>query len=42
MTYEYWLENIMDERLTYLNTNEKYELYLKWHNETQDKQTEQT
>lgn len=33
MRYEYWRENIMDERLEYLDSDEKYELYLRWYNE---------
>ena len=36
-SYDYWRENIMDERLDYLDSDEKYELYLKWYNENKDK-----
>ena len=32
-SYDYWQENIMDERLNGLDSNEKYELYLHWKNE---------
>ena len=28
--YEYWRENIMDEHLEYLDSAEKYALYLQW------------
>ncbi len=31
-SYEYWRENIMDERLVYLESDEKYEMYLRWKN----------
>jgi hypothetical protein len=31
-SYEYWRENIMDERLEYLDPDEKYEMYLHWKN----------
>ena len=36
LSYEYWRENVMDERLEYLDSDEKYELYLKWYNEQDD------
>lgn len=29
-SYEYWRENIMDERLVCLDSTGKYELYLQW------------
>ncbi len=29
-SYEYWRENIMDERLEYLDSEEKYAMYLEW------------
>lgn len=32
-TYEYWRNNIMDDRLEYLDSEEKKKLYLKWYNE---------
>lgn len=32
LTYKYWREEIMDERLEYLNADEKYALYLEWRN----------
>ncbi len=32
LTYEYWQEEIMDERLEYLDADEKYALYLEWLN----------
>lgn len=31
-SYEYWVENVMDERLNGLDAEEKQELYLKWKN----------
>ncbi len=31
-SYEYWRENIMDERLDYCDSEEKYEMYLQWKN----------
>ncbi len=33
ISYEYWRENIMDERLEYLDSDEKYEMYLRWKND---------
>ncbi|MBO5609125.1 MAG: hypothetical protein J5929_01955 [Eubacterium sp.] len=33
LSYEYWLENVMDERLNYLDSEEKYILYCEWYNE---------
>ena len=30
LSYEFWLENIMDERLAYLDSDEKYALYNEW------------
>lgn len=29
-SYEFWRENVMDERLSYLSAEEKYEMYLNW------------
>lgn len=31
-SYDYWVENVMDERLNGLDAEEKQELYLKWKN----------
>ena len=30
LTYDFWLENIMDERIAYLDSDEKYALYNEW------------
>ena len=30
LPYEFWRENIMDERLAYLDYDEKYALYNEW------------
>ena len=30
LTFEWWIENIMDDRLDKLNTDEKYAMYLIW------------
>lgn len=38
MSYDYWRENIMDERLEYLDSDEKYEMYLHWKNNYTDKE----
>ena len=35
-SYQYWRENIMDERLAYLDAGEKYELYLQWRTEKEE------
>ena len=33
LTYEFWRENIMDERLAYLDADEKHLLYEEWFND---------
>ena len=33
LSYEFWRENIMDERLTYLDADEKHLLYEEWFND---------
>ena len=38
MSYDYWREHIMDERLEYLDPDEKYEMYLHWKNSHADKE----
>ena len=30
MTFEQWLEDVLDDRLEYLDTSDKYLLYLEW------------
>lgn len=35
-SYKYWRDNIMDERLEYLSSSEKWELCLKWYNKKED------
>ena len=30
LPYEFWRENIMDERLAYLDSDEKFALYNEW------------
>lgn len=29
-SFEWWIENIMDDRLEYLDSHEKYKLYKEW------------
>ena len=33
LSYEYWQNEVMDDRLIGLDTDERYELYLQWYNE---------
>lgn len=33
LSYDFWRENIMDERLDSLDSEEKYAIYLMWRNE---------
>ncbi len=33
LSYEFWRENIMDERLAYLDADEKHLLYEEWFND---------
>lgn len=40
-SYEYWRENIMDERLEYLDSDEKYEMYLHWKNNKEEPEEEE-
>ncbi len=35
-SYEYWVEEIMDARLEYLDSDEKYEMYLNWKNNKEE------
>lgn len=39
-SYEYWRENIMDERLEYLDSDEKFEMYLQWKNNKEEPEYE--
>lgn len=31
-SYEFWLDNVLDDRLHQLDSNEKYTMYLEWRN----------
>lgn len=30
LTFEEWIRDVMDDRLEYLDTEEKYKMYLDW------------
>lgn len=37
LTYQYWRDNICDERLEYLDADEKYQMYLEWKEKEEEK-----
>lgn len=37
LTYQYWRDNVCDERLEYLDSDEKYEMYLEWKEKEEEK-----